>query len=56
MKEIVNNLLLAGDKPMPELHLRQDLYTVLADHLQKATKEYKNLKKQGIHDIFIKMN
>ena len=28
----------------------------LVDHLQKTKKEYKNLKKQEIHGIFIKMN
>ena len=27
---------------------------MLVDHLQKTKKEYKNLKKQEIHDIFIK--
>ena len=26
------------------------------DHLQKSKKEYKNLKKEDIHDIFIKTN
>ena len=47
---------------MPEMHLRhptlhdQDLHTVLVDHFQKAKKKYKNLKKQEIHDIFIKTN
>ena len=57
MNEIVNNFLLAGDKFMPEMHVRQlDLHIVLADHLQKANKEYKHLKKQEIHDIFIKTN
>ena len=29
---------------------------MLVDHLQKTKKEYKSLKKQEIHDIFIKMN
>ena len=29
---------------------------MLVDHLQKAKKEYKSLKKQEIHDIFIKTN
>ena len=42
---------------MPEMHLSsKDLYIVLVDHLQKTTKEYKNLEKQEIHDIFIKKN
>ena len=53
MNEIVNKVLLAGDKFMPEMRLR---HTVVVDHLQKAKKEYKNLKKQEIHDTFIKTN
>ena len=56
MNKIVNKFLLAGDKLMPEMHLRLDLHRVLVDHLQKATTEYKNLKKQEIHNIFIKTN
>ena len=43
--------LLAGDKFMPEMHLR---HIVLVDNLQKTKKEYKSLKKQEIHNIFIK--
>ena len=37
MNEIVNKLLLAGDKFMLKMHLRQnlDLHIVLVDHLQK---------------------
>ena len=31
-------------------------YRVLVDHLQKTKKEYKSLKKQEIHNIFIKTN
>ena len=58
MNEIVKNVLLAGDKFMPEMHLKQplDLLIVLLDHLLKIKKEYKNLKKQEIHNIFTKMN
>ena len=41
MNEIVNNFLLAGHK---------------FKHLQKTKKEYKNFKKQKVHDIFIKTN
>ena len=33
-----------------------DLHIVLVDRLLKTTKEYKNLKKQEIQDIFIKTN
>ena len=56
MNEIVNKFLLAGDKFMPEMHVRQDLQIVLVDHLQKTKKEYKNIKKQEIHNILIKTN
>ena len=58
MNEIVNKCIIAGDKFMPEMHLRQPgfPYIVLVDHLQKTKKEYKNLKIQEIHDIFFKMN
>ena len=57
MNKIVNKFLLAGDKFMPEMHLRQpDLLIVLVVHLLKINKEFKNLKKQEIQAIFIKMN
>ena len=39
---------------MPEDNL--DSHIVLMDHLQKAKKEYKHLKKQEINNIFIKTN
>ena len=61
MSEIVNKFLLLGDKFMPEsiwdlvLHI-VGLHIVLVDHLQKTKKEYENIKKQEIHDIFIKTN
>ena len=42
---------------MPGMHLRQlDLHIVLVDHLQETKKKHKNLKKQEIHEIFIKTN
>ena len=57
MNEIVNNFLLAGDKFMPEMHLKQPGFTYSAlDHLLKTKKEFKNLKKQEIQAIFTKMN
>ena len=57
MNEIVNKFLLAGDKFMPEMHLKQPgLLTVLADHLLKTKKEFRNLKKQETRAIFTKMN
>ena len=40
MNEIVNKFLLAGDKFMPEMHLRQpDLRIVLVNHSLKIEKE-----------------
>ena len=57
MNEIVNKLLLAGAKFMPEMHLRQsDLLIIVVDHLLKIKKELTKVKKQDIQDIFIKTN
>ena len=57
MNEIVNELLLAGGKFMPEMHLRQPGFTYSAcGPFTKTKKEYKSLKKQEIHDTFIKTN
>ena len=57
MNEIVNKFLLAADKFMPEIHLKQpDLLILLVEHLLKTKKEFKNLKKQEIQAIFTKMN
>ena len=50
MNEKVNKFLLARDKFMPEMHLKQPRVTV--DHLLKRRKELKNLKKQDIQAIF----
>ena len=44
---------------MPEMHLRQSEFTefkVVKEHLVEKKKEYDNLKKQEIHDIFINTN
>ena len=57
MNEIVNKFLLARDKLMTEMHLRQPGYTYSAcGQFRKTKKEYKHLMKQEIHDIFIKTN
>ena len=58
MNEIVNNLLLAADKFMHEMHLRQQgfTYSALWTIYKKPKKEYKSLKKKEIQDIFIKTN
>ena len=56
MNEIVNKFLLAGDKFMPEMRLKQPAFIVLVDHLLKTKKEFKNLRKQEIQAIFTKIN
>ena len=57
MNEIVNTFLLAGDKFMPEKHSRHPGFTYsTCQTFKKAKKKYTNLKKQEIHDIFIKTN
>ena len=49
MNEIIKKSLLAGDKLMHEMHLRQPRFTYNArDHLVKPKNKYKNLKKQKI--------
>ena len=49
MNEIINKFLLAGDKFIPEMHLKQSgLLIVLANLLLKIKNEYKKLKKQEI--------
>ena len=56
MNEIINKFLLAEDKFMPEMYLRQPglMYSTCRQFIKN--KECKNLRKQGIHDIFIKTN
>ena len=57
MNVIVNKFLLAGEKYMPEMHLKQPRVTlVLVDPLQKTKNEFKNSKKQEIQTTFIKRN
>ena len=56
MNEIIDKFLLAGDKFMPEMHLRQPGFTKSVSELFTKNKDYKNLKKQEIHNIFIKTN
>ena len=57
MNKIINKILLAEDKFMPEMHLRQpDLRIVLVIYSLKIEKESKILKKQEIQDIFIEKN
>ena len=57
MNEIVYKFLLAGDKFRPEMHLRQPGFTYsTCEAFTKTKKEYKNLKKQVIHHVFIRTN
>ena len=57
MNDIINTFLLAGDKFMPEMHLRQLEFTYSACRLfNKNKKEYNSLNKLEIQDIFTNMN
>ena len=56
MNEIVNKFLSAGDKFMPEMHLKQPGFNYSACEPFTKNKEFKNLKKQEIQTIFTKMN
>ena len=58
MNEILNKLLLAGDTFMPEMHLRQPVFTDnTCGPFTKSKERIQQLKNtQEIHDIFIKMN
>ena len=54
MNDIINRLLLVGDKFMLKMRLRQPGFTYSA--FGKRKKEYKSLNKLEIQDIFTKMN
>ena len=57
MNAIVNTFLLAGDKFMPEIHLKQPGFTYSAcGPLTKNKERIKILNKQEIQVIFIKTN
>ena len=57
MNDTVNKFLLAGDKFMPEMHLRQPGFPYSAlEHLLRIKNEYKSLNKLEIQDIFTEMN
>ena len=57
MNNVINKFLLAGDKFMTEMHLRQPQFAiVLVDLLPDIKKEFKNLNKLVIRVIFIEMN
>ena len=57
MNKISSKFLWAGDKFIPEMHLKQsNLHIVLVDHLLKTKKEFGGLKKQEIKNIFTEIN
>ena len=57
MNEIVKKFLLAGDKFMPELHLKQPGFTYNAwGPFTRNKKEFKNLCRQEIQTSFTEMN
>ena len=56
MNNVINKCLLAGDKFMPELHLRQPQFVYSACGPFTRHKELKNLNKLVIRVIFIEMN
>ena len=56
MNEIINEFLLAGNKCMPEMHLKQPEFTYSACGPFTKNKEFKNLRKQEIQNIYVEMN
>ena len=57
MNEIVNTFLIAGDKFVPEMHLKQLGFTYsTCGPFTKKKNKFKNLKKQDIQAIFTKVN
>ena len=56
MNEIVNKFLLAGDKFMSEIHLKQTGFTYrVCGTFTKKKKEWKNLCRQETQILFTKM-
>ena len=57
MNNTINKLLLAGDKFMPEIHLRQSQFTYSAcGPFTKHEQRIQSLKKLETQTIYIKMN
>ena len=56
MNNTINKLLLAGDKFMPEIHLRQPQFTYSACGPFTKDEQRKSLKKLETQTIYIKMN
>ena len=55
-QNIINKFLLAGDKFMPEMHLRQPQFTYSACRAFTKHKEFKSLRKLEIQTIYTNMN
>ena len=57
MNKVIDKSLLAGDKFMPEMHLKQPGFSYSAfDRLLKTKKEFKSLRRREVQDIFTKGN
>ena len=57
MNNVINKFLLAGDKFIPEMHLRQPQFVYSAcGPFTRHKERIKNLNKQVIRVIFIEMN
>ena len=57
MNELVNKFLLAGDKFMPQMHLKQPGFTYSAcEPFTKNRKRIQKFKKQEIQNVFVEMN
>ena len=58
VNEIINKFLLAGDKFMPEMHLKQPgfAYSACGPFTKNKERVQKLKKKQEIQDIYTKMN
>ena len=57
MNEVVNKFFLAGDKFMPEMHLKQLEFMYSAcRRFTKNKQRIQKLKKREIHNIYLKMN
>ena len=57
MNDIINKFLLERYKFMPEMHLKQPQFTYsVCGPFTKNKKNFKNLKKLEIQDIFTEMN
>ena len=57
MNEIINKFFLAGDKFMPEIHLKELGFTYsVCEPFTKNKEEFRNSKKQEIQTIFTEMN